>query len=640
MKPPSRRRQLPARSSVAPFNRERGSVLFAVFILAVVMAGVLAGVITYVSQSVRIERRSNFRCEATYVADYAFEKAFESLNALVEQDYTALPNIAQTTAVTNLGTAPTGAFSAAQGYTWKSFLTVPLENGAITGAHTSFNPAKGSYKFLTVAEFDRTVPSLGAPVRTQFQREWGYVLTPLFQYAIFYNTDMELFPGASFVVGGRVHSNGRVHVGTSATIQFRDHVSQVNGITNNYHPLDPRAPGSPGAAITYDRGPAITTTREDPPGISTLNTSDSNTNNDGPRELIEISDYMHADPNAGSRLFTKSGLKVLVNTTGAGWAAASGHVVAANSRLFVTQDGTTVPGTDPLATYLNTMFAAGTMKDFRESATLTTIDLDVGKVTAGYMAGGLPQQIPSTNKWPNNSSVPAALKNQPIPVALRGKNLWNGILYVADITHGFGHRTAVRITNGSELPDGSKASSPQAGLTVVSQNAAYIVGNYNAGGSPPVNSGSDLAAANAVSGYTVQPAAVIADAVTIVSANWISSNYNGVSSFSSRTPVNTTINTAFISGIVPSDGANYSGGVENYMRLLEDWSGKRLTYYGSIINLFASAQATAPWQNTGVYYNAPGRNWYFDVNFLDPNKLPPGTPILRSLKRGQWVQIQ
>ena len=155
-----------------------------------------------------------------------------------------------------------------------------------------------------------------------------------------------------------------------------------------------------------------------------------------------------------------------------------------------------------------------------------------------------------------------------------------------------------------------------------------------------MNSGSNLAAANYASGYTVQPAAVIADAVTVVSSNWTSGNYNSVSSLNSRAPVNTTINSALISGIVPSDGHAYSGGVENYIRLLENWSGKRLTYYGSIINMYESQQATAPWQNTGAYYNAPARNWYFDTNFLDPRKLPPGTPITRSLKRGQWVQIR
>ena len=55
-------------------------------------------------------------------------------------------------------------------------------------------------------------------MRVQFQRNWSYVLTPLFQYAIFCNSDMELFPGANFIVNGRVHANCRIYTGTSASL--------------------------------------------------------------------------------------------------------------------------------------------------------------------------------------------------------------------------------------------------------------------------------------------------------------------------------------------------------------------------------------------------------------------------------------
>jgi type II secretory pathway pseudopilin PulG len=620
-------------------RQARGSALFLVLILSVLMAAVMAGLVSHTAQVARMEKRSNTRLEATYAGEYALEQAYQQLSTLVGQDSANLPTISQTTAVTNLTTAPTGQFTAAQGYTWQSFLTVPTEAGAVVAAHSSFNPAQGSYKFLSVVEFTRTLP-LQAPVHVQLQREWTYVLTPLFQYAIFYNGDMELFPGATFVVNGRVHSNGKVYTGTTASITFSDYVSDVSGLSNQYSPLDPRAPGSPGSNITYAKGNPVTTTAEQPPGTLSQNTSDTNPNNDGPRELVEVPDFLNSDPNAADRLYNKAGLKVLVNSTASAAAAASGVNVPANARVYLTQDGTTIPATDPLATYLGTMLANGTMKDYRENATLTTVDIDVSRVTAGYNSGGLPQTIPSSATWPNNASVPAALKSQPIPAALQGKNLWNGVLYVTDITNSAAHRTGIRLLNGTSLPDGTNGSSPAAGLTVASNNAAYIVGDYNTGGTPPVDSGTSLTANNYASGYTVQPAAVVADAVTVVSANWISGNYNTVTTLASRTPANTTINTAVIAGIVSSNGSAYSGGVENYFRLLENWSGKRVTYYGSIINLFDSQQSTAPWQNTGVYYNAPTRNWYFDVNFLDPRKLPPGTPVARSLKRSQWVQVQ
>jgi hypothetical protein len=55
-----------------------------------------------------------------------------------------------------------------------------------------------------------------------------------------------------------------------------------------------------------------------------------------------------------------------------------------------------------------------------------------------------------------------------------------------------------------------------------------------------------------------------------------------------------------------------------------------------MVVLFASRFATNRWQAPGNYYNAPVRNWAFDVNYLNPSKLPPMTPQFRKLVRGQW----
>lgn len=615
----------------------RGSALLVVLILAFVMAGALAAVLTYMNRASQLEKRSNLRLEATYAAEYAMEKAYEELRTQIAQ--LNRPGIAQTTAVTNLTTAPVDLFGTDLGYTWKTYLTVPTEKGVVVGEHTNATAAQGTYRYLTAVEFERVVPTMAEPIRANFQREWVYTFRPLFQFAIFYDANMELFPGANFVVGGRVHSNGTIYTGTTASITFAQAVTYVNGMSNNYHPDDPRSQGALNGPVTYSQG-SRASVRENPPGSMTMDTADANHNNDGARELIEIPNSWQTDPSSGERLYNQAGLKVLVNTTGATVSSPSAISVPANSRVLMTQDGTIIPPADPLGAYINGMFGSATVRDYRENASVTTTTVDVSRVTSRYNAGGLPKKIPSTTKWPNNASVPATLRDKAIPAELQGKDLWNGIVYVTDITDSASHPVGIKIVNGASLPDGSKASSPSAGLTIVSENAAYIVGDYNTGGTPPVNSGTNLAAANKAAGYTVQPAAVIADAVTVLSSNWDGEGYNSESSLSERTPANTTINTALISGIVPTSSAAYSGGVENYIRLLENWSSKRLTYYGSIINLYASQQATAPWLTTGNYYNAPVRNWYFDTQFRDPNRLPPGTPTLRALQRGQWVQLQ
>jgi hypothetical protein len=131
------------------------------------------------------------------------------------------------------------------------------------------------------------------------------------------------------------------------------------------------------------------------------------------------------------------------------------------------------------------------------------------------------------------------------------------------------------------------------------------------------------------------------DAVTILSSSWNDAN-NASTLESSRSTVDTTVNAACLEGIVQSSGANYSGGVENFLRLLEKWSGSTLTYNGSIVVMFPSIYATNAWQNTASsgnangYYDVPNRQWGFDANFLQQSGLPPLTPQLKKTIRVSW----
>src|SRR5205814_5179924 len=82
------------------------------------------------------------------------------------------------------------------------------------------------------------------------------------------------------------------------------------------------------------------------------------------------------------------------------------------------------------------------------------------------------------------------------------------------------------------------------------ENPVYIQGNYNTGsGTVPSNSGTytDPDA----SGYTRKPAAVVADAVNILSSGW--SDANSAQGIATRVAsANTTINAALVAGNVQS----------------------------------------------------------------------------------------
>jgi hypothetical protein len=168
-------------------------------------------------------------------------------------------------------------------------------------------------------------------------------------------------------------------------------------------------------------------------------------------------------------------------------------------------------------------------------------------------------------------------------------------------------------------------------LTVATPNPLYVKGHYNSPSSPNYRGTANTS--------NTRPASLVADAITILSQNWNDANGNTSLGSGNRNAIDTTVNAAFLAGIVPSDGDYYSGGVENFPRFLENWSGDTFTYNGSMVVMFYSHYAVGPWTGTGVVYNPPNRNWSFDINFMDATKLPPGTPQLLTMVRGSWTLL-
>jgi hypothetical protein len=168
---------------------------------------------------------------------------------------------------------------------------------------------------------------------------------------------------------------------------------------------------------------------------------------------------------------------------------------------------------------------------------------------------------------------------------------------------------------------------PSAGLTVATLNPLYVKGHYNA---PSGSLGTTNTSATA-------PASLVADAITVLSGAWADTNATLL--LSARNANNTTVNAAVIAGIVPTGNGYYSGGAENFFRFLEKWEGDTLTFNGSMVVLFPSQIATAPWGASSEVYSTPIRGYAHDVNFKNASKLPPGTPEVRTLIRAQWAML-
>jgi hypothetical protein len=188
---------------------------------------------------------------------------------------------------------------------------------------------------------------------------------------------------------------------------------------------------------------------------------------------------------------------------------------------------------------------------------------------------------------------------------------------------------AVRVANGAMLPS---QTAPK-GFTVVTAMPMYVWGNYNSANT----NGSSLGQNSTTCTW---PAALMADSITILSTNWIDANSTSANKTTCTTggptPGTTTVNAAMVEGIVRSTNGAYSGGLENFLRLLENWSNVNLWYNGSIVVMFPSQYATNYWQQTGKYYNPPARKWAFDTNFVQQTGLPPLTPQAKGVIRAYW----
>ena len=107
-----------------------------------------------------------------------------------------------------------------------------------------------------------------------------------------------------------------------------------------------------------------------------------------------------------------------------------------------------------------------------------------------------------------------------------------------------------------------------------------------------------------------------------------------------------TVNTIFVSGLVPSRVNQSYGGLHNFPRFLENWNSDDLFISGSFVQLNFSTYATAPfdlepsaWEPGGSgangeslpFYSPPNRRWGYDVA-LQYN--PPGPVAKRFISRG------
>jgi len=202
-----------------------------------------------------------------------------------------------------------------------------------------------------------------------------------------------------------------------------------------------------------------------------------------------------------------------------------------------------------------------------------------------------------------------------------------------------GARHALKLVDGGlgNLP--VRPDTGLGGFTVASENPVYIQGNYNSDSTDPFWNNPPPAAPADINHSA---AAVIADAVTVLSNNWSDTNsmLNPLN-LAGRAPNTPTYYRLAIAGgkninfpQPAGTGQDFGtdGGVHNFLRYIEYWNNSGGLYYrGSLVSLYYSQYATGTFKCCTLVYGPPPRYYYFDTAFLDPAKLPPGTPMLQDV---------
>jgi len=404
---------------------------------------------------------------------------------------------------------------------------------------------------------------------------------PLFDFAIFFDDDLELLPGPSMTFAGKVHANGDIYVGVggSSTLTIDSDYFRCTGEIYRERKNN--------GSTTY----GTVSIKDSEGNFQTLGSGEDFEAFSDPQQWIDF-----ADDRWDGTVQTGSHGVLNQNAPDIGSIANDGHyrntadLVIRNDRIYHVQDGVEVDVTSQMPGAISE--SSSSMYDAREETYVPMTEIDLSDTNFQNFITGI-----NSDADPSNDIHQVYAYRSPDPEPAD----WDpGLLG--------GWLEGIRLKNGSLLPDD---------LLFVSEDPIYVEGDFN--------------------NNDKKTAAVISDAVNLLSNNWDDDREPGDSYSDISSAAETTYNMAIITGNVrtPDGGGNYSGGLENLPRFHEKWSNKKANINGAFINLFQSRVATERWGKSGVY-RPPIRNWLFDDDLLDSSALRDLFPQAVSIDRLVW----
>lgn len=484
------------------------------------------------------------------------------------------------------------------------------------------------FQNLWAQEFRYTANAIASgrdnAVEAMLQLRFKSRLVPLFQFAAFFNKDLEILPGPNMTLTGPVHANGDLYLNSENTLSMNSQVTasgyiyrgrkNTNVSNGTVRAMDP-------AAYRTLLGGSASRTQ--------LQTSDLTPYNGMLKmrvDSVTVPPPATLDATPGSLYWDRADLRLVLQLTNAGaldtTSGGTTHpirVYNANNTVNVAQTATLnacaggIAWTPPSSGSVNRVVgSSNAFRNVRENLTIRMLDVDMLGLFACL----------HTSNWLGTAKRLDDATDGGIVFhfTVRGPN-----------SNSASNEYGVRIANGDTL-SGPAGAPTIRGVTVVTDQAIFVTGHYNR--------------------TNKKPAAVMSDSFNILSHNWYSAASRTFTDnlstqvLANRVPVDTTQNMAILAGSDTTgntegsggQGGAYCGGLENFPRFHENWNGSRtLNYRGSFVSLNRPRHVDGLW-GQGNVYSAPARNWDYDTSFDNAANLPPLTPRFVYLKQELFVR--
>lgn len=308
-----------------------------------------------------------------------------------------------------------------------------VDNGPVTQTQLTAGAYRGLYALVKNFTVTADATDMASGAKTRIVQEIQDALVPLFQFAVFYQSDLEIYPGPNMTLGGRVHSNRDMYLGTHATLTVDSYTTAAGNIYYGRKPGSGQDLGVEGNINIKDRD-GVYRNMKNGDGTYLDSTDPDWVSESLTRWGGEVEDHSHGITELNLPVVTSGDPIDLIKRgtdNPSSFEHSAGLKIVDGRAWFKTSTDTWTDVTASL-----TGDSTLTTKSFynaREGKTVTCYDINIGKL--------------------NSSSY--------YPL--------NGIIY-ASRTQVVGTEQAIRLVNGAQL---------KTSLTVAAENPLYTKGDYN-----------------------------------------------------------------------------------------------------------------------------------------------------------------